>query len=190
MKWKTLESESLFSSGLFSMRADRCELPDGRIMPRYYVMDFPDWVNILPITKEGEAVMVKQYRHASQNEHLELPGGSMEPGAENSSLEAARREMLEETGFDSKNIVYIGSHYPNPALQSNRMHTYIAFDCEKVQEQNLDEFEELDVYKCTLQQLKKHLYNGDIDHSIMIASVSMALKYLEKKSQELKDLHL
>lgn len=179
MIWKVLSSKILFSSGLFTMKSDECELPDGRIMPKYYVMDFPDWVNILPITKEGNVVLVKQYRHASKREHIEVPGGSMDPKINESTLEGARREMLEETGYDSKNIVHVGSHYPNPALQSNQMHTFIAFESEEVQKQNLDEFEELEIYICTLERLKQHLNEGDIDHSIMVASISKALTYLE-----------
>ncbi len=183
MTWKVLSTKKLFSSGLFTLKSEKCELPDGRVMPRYYVMDFPDWVNILPITKDGEAILVKQYRHASKKEHLEVPGGSMDPSLQESFLEGARREMLEETGFNSKNIVSIGSHFPNPALQSNRMHTFIAFDSEKVQEQNLDEFEDLSLYFCSLDKLKEHLLNGDVDHSIMIASISKALHYLETQKK-------
>lgn len=183
MIWKVLSTKKLFSSGLFTLKSEECELPDGRVMPRYYVMDFPDWVNILPITKEGEAILVKQYRHASKKEHLEVPGGSMDPSLQESFLEGARREMLEETGYDSKNIVSIGSHFPNPALQSNRMHTFIAFDCEKVQEQDLDEFEDLSLYFCSLEKLKEHLMKGDVDHSIMIASISKALQYLQDQGK-------
>ncbi len=107
----------------------------------------------------------------------------MDPSLQESFLEGARREMLEETGFNSKNIVSIGSHFPNPALQSNRMHTFIAFDSEKVQEQNLDEFEDLSLYFCSLDKLKEHLLNGDVDHSIMIASISKALHYLETQKK-------
>ncbi len=88
--------------------------------------------------------------------------------------------MLEETGYDSKNFVKVCSHYPNPALQSNQMHTFIAYDCAKVQEQNLDEFEDLDLYFCSIEKLEEHLLQGDIDHSIMIASVAQALNHLKK----------
>lgn len=179
MRWKVLETTELFTSGLFQLKIEKCLLPDGRVMPKYYVMDFPDWVNILPITKEGKVILVKQYRHASKRWHLEVPGGSLDPHRRESALQGARREMLEETGYDSKEIELVASHFPNPALQSNQIHTFIAFDCEKVGEQNLDEFEDLDLYFCSLDQLKEHLFNGDIDHSIMIASVNQALNYLE-----------
>ncbi len=180
MKWKVLGSTDLFKSGIFQLRSEKLELPDGRVMPRYFVMTFPDWVNVLPLTKDGQVILVKQYRHASGEVHLEIPGGSLDPDRNESTEEGARREMLEETGFDCKRLVKVASHYPNPALQTNQMHTYVAFDCEKVQEQNLDEFEELELYFCTLEKLQEHLYNGDIDHSIMMASIARALAYLKK----------
>lgn len=180
MKWKVLSSENVFSSGFFRIQSDRCELPDGRVMPRYYVMSFPDWVNILPITKDGQVLLVRQYRHASGKVHLEIPGGSLDPQAQESTQEGARREMLEETGYDSTNIVKVLSHYPNPALQSNQMHTYIAFNCAKTQEPQLDPFEDLELYQCSLDRLEEHLLSGDIDHSLMIAAVTQALAYLKK----------
>lgn len=182
MKWKVLETTQLFSSGFFNLKTEKCELPDGRVMPKYFVVDFPDWVNILPITKEGQVILVKQYRQASRKVHLEIPGGSLEPRQNEEILEGARREMLEETGYDSKNIVRIHSHFPNPALQSNRMHTFVALDCEKVQEQNLDAFEDLELYFCSLERLEQHLKEGDIDHSIMVASVYCCLNFIKQKN--------
>ena len=182
LSWKVLESKELFSSGIFKLRSDRCELPDGRVMPRYFVMEFPDWVNVLPVTKDGQVILVKQYRHASGQVHLEIPGGSMDPRLTESPEAGARREMLEETGYDSSQMELVCSHYPNPALQNNRMHTYIAFDCEKVAEQKFDEFEDLELYFCSIEKLEEHLLNGDISHSIMIASIATALSHLKSKN--------
>lgn len=181
MKWKRLESTDIFSSGLFRLRSDRCELPDGKIMPRYFVLDFPDWVNILPVTKDNQVILLKQYRHASGQIHLEIPGGSLDPHRNESTEEGARREMIEETGYNSKEIVKVSCHYPNPALQSNQTHTYIAYNCEKVQEQNLDPFEDLELYFCSVEQLEKHFYSGDFDHSIMLASLAGIIPLLRKK---------
>lgn len=185
MKWKTLSSKELYSAGLFQLRADECELPDGRVMPQYFVMSFPDWVNILPVTKEGELILVKQYRHASQKIHLEVPGGSMDPRLQESPEMGARREMLEETGYDSKEIIHLGSHYPNPALQTNQMHTYIALNCEKTKAQALDPYEDLELYFCSIEKLREHLAKGDINHSVMIASVAMCLNYFDRNSKKL-----
>ena len=150
MKWKTLESKELFASGLFSMRSETCELPDGRVMPQYYIMDFPDWVNVFPITTDGKILLIKQYRHPSQKVHIELPGGSSEPDKDKDMEVAALRELTEETGYAPKSMIPVGFHYPNPALQTNRMHTFLALDCEKVGEPNLDPYEDLELYPLSL----------------------------------------
>ncbi len=181
MKWKVLQTTEIFKSGLFNLKSEKLKLPDGRVMPRYYVMSFPDWVNVVPLTTDGQVILVKQYRHASGQYHLEVPGGSTDPHRNESMQEGARRELLEETGYDSKNMQWVASHYPNPALQTNQMHTYIAHDCVKVKEQELDEFEELELYFCSLDKLREHLYSGDISHSIMVASIALALEKLNHK---------
>lgn len=180
MKWKVLESKEIFSSGLFQLRSDRCELPDGRVMPRYYVMNFPDWVNVLPVTEDGRIILLKQYRHASGKVHIEIPGGSLDPHRNESVEDGAKRELLEETGYQCREFIKVGEHYPNPALQSNKMHSYLALGCREVQAQQLDPYEDLELYFCSMDQVKEHLQKGEIDHSIMIASIYQALNYLEK----------
>ena len=134
------------------------------------------------MTKDGQFIMVRQYRHASQEVHIELPGGSMDPGSDLSPEEGALRELSEETGYTSKSVELIHSHFPNPALQSNQMHTFLALDCEKTEEQKFDAFEDLEVYLCSPQQLLKHLENNEITHTIMIASIYKALEVLKARN--------
>src|ERR1700679_1313608 len=111
--WKTLKSQILFQSGIFRLRSDECELPDGRVMPRYYVFEFPDWVNVVPVTPNGQMILLKQHRHGAERDFLEIPGGSTHPGQNEDPREAAARELLEETGYQSQNWIACGSHYPN-----------------------------------------------------------------------------
>jgi ADP-ribose pyrophosphatase len=181
MSWKVLKTTPLFSSGVFSLRSDRCQLPDGRVMDKYYVMEFPDWVNVLPVLPDGDLLLIDQYRHASGLSHLEIPGGSMDPGSSETPEQAARRELLEETGFDSNEIVPVFSHYPNPALQNNQMHTFIAFNCTQVQEPTFDEFEDLSAHRCSLSDLQNYLEQGRITHSLMIASILLAMPLIKKR---------
>ena len=177
-RWKILSSKELFQTGFFKIREDRCQLPDGRVMPKYYVMQFPDWVNIVPVTSEGKVVLVRQYRHGAEREFLEVPGGSTHPGVAEDPLRAAERELIEETGFKSTDWFSCGSHFPNPSLQANRMHTYLALNCKKVAEPNLDPFEDLTVELLSLQDVYDLWLRGEFSHSIISASLALALKPL------------
>lgn len=179
IKWKVLESKEIFSAGLFRLRTDRCQLPDGRVMPRYYVMEFSDWVHIVPVTKQLQVVMVKQYRHAGEDHFFEVPGGAIEPGKGESSEVAAVRELKEETGYVPETVQFLGSHYPNPALQSNQMHTYLALGCEKICEQDLDAYEDVEVVLVDIKELLHDLRTGKIRHSLMMSSLALAAPYLE-----------
>lgn len=180
--WKTLKSQSLFQSGFFRMRVDECELPDGRIMPKYYVFEFPDWVNVVPITPQGKMVLIKQHRHGAERDFLEIPGGSTHPGANEDPQKAGERELLEETGYAAKKWIHCGSHFPNPALQSNRMHTYIAYDCEKIQEPQLDPFEDIEVLEMDVDKAIQLWRDGGFEHSLIAASIGLALKTLEARN--------
>lgn len=180
MKWKQLKSEEVMSVGFFRMRRDRCELPDGRVNDHYYVMEFADWVNIVPITSEGNMVLVKQYRHGAGETFLEIPGGSTDGRVKEDPRLAGERELLEETGYKPREMIYCGYHYPNPALQNNKMHTYLALGCEKVAEQELDPFEDLLVELKPVSEVMTMWTNGDLRHSLIFASLGLAIPHMRK----------
>ena len=183
MHWKTLESQQVFKSGLVSIDKEKCEMPDGRIMPGYFILRFPDWVNIVPVTAQGEVILIKQYRHATAEIHWEVPGGAIHHG-EDPSL-AALRELEEETGYTSKNLIKVADNYPNPALQNNRIHTYLAKDCTYKGGQTLDPYEEIDVVLMSIDEMKSHLEKGLFNHNIVVASIYQSLRHLEKEMTSL-----
>lgn len=176
MHWKTKSTETIFKSGLVTIKKDVCELPDGRIMPAYYSFNFPDWVNIVALTPEKKFVMVEQYRHATEKTHWEVPGGAINRGEE--PLMGAQRELLEETGYATKNWQLIAQTHPNPALQQNFTFTYLALDCEKVGPQQLDPFEDIRVEEVSAPQVEQWLHHGKIDHTIVVASLFHAFNFL------------
>lgn len=178
MKWKTLESKSIFKAGFVSFNVEKCELPDGRIMPSYYVLDFPDWVNVFPVTKDGEVILVRQHRQAVKDVHLEIPGGGTARGESPES--AAVRELLEETGYQPGEMLKVFEHQPNPALQSNTMHTYLALDCELIASQSLDPYEDIEVVLEPLTQVERLLDEGKISHTIVVASMYRSLRRLKE----------
>jgi len=179
--WKTLETKELMSSGFFRMLEQSCQLGDGRVMPKYYTMEFQDWVNVVPITPSGDVLMIRQYRHPSRKVHWEIPGGGLDKNELSDPIVGAKRELLEETGYVGKAWVPLGSHYPNPALQTNRMHTFLALDCVKEQEPQWDPFEELEVCPLGWKNILQDVQSFSVDHSIVLASLFQAYLYLQSR---------
>ena len=177
-KWKTLESVELIRSPFFRMRKEKADMGDGRVMPAYYIFDFADWVQLIPVTKDLDVVLVEQYRHAYKDTYLEIPGGSIEPNSTEKPEVAAVRELEEETGYLPGVVEYIGAHQPNPALQSNSIHTYLALDCEPTGTINLDPYEDLVVKLIPLKELLEKLDQGELRHSLIVASLCLARKRL------------
>ena len=180
--WKVLSTEELFKSGLFRLRSEKCELPDGRVMPRYYTFDFADWVQAVAVTKDGKMVMLTQYRHSAKTVCLEVPGGSMDPRTTEDAMGAAQRELLEETGYSSSNWKSLGFHYPNPALQSNRIHIFLALDCEKTAEPHLDPFEDLEVELLSVKDVYEKVHKGEVTHALILATLLLAQPHLTGSS--------
>jgi 8-oxo-dGTP pyrophosphatase MutT (NUDIX family) len=174
--WKVLKSENIIETRGFRIRKDECQLPDGRIMPRYYIFEFLDWAQIVPVTEAGELVMLSQYRHGAGLEFEEIPGGSLDEGEE--PRQGAERELLEETGYSASEWIQLPPHYPNPALQNNRVHSFVALGCKKLQEPQPDPFEDLKVYTVPLKEVYSRLRSGLITHSLMNATLTLAEPHL------------
>jgi len=178
--WEVLSSDELFSHPYFRFRKDRCALPDERIMPAYYVMEFVDWVNVVALTDDGRIVLVNQYRHAAKRRFYEFPGGTLEPDTGETPEDAARRELREETGYEVSRLTYLGLHYPNPGLQDNRMHVFLGTGCRKVSEPKLDTYEDLEVEVVDVQDFLQCIEQGRPMHSLMMASLTLALPAIKK----------
>ncbi|MEK6554528.1 MAG: NUDIX hydrolase [Bdellovibrionota bacterium] len=179
MTWKKLKSDKVFESKYFHLSVDECETSSGLRVPRYYVVDFPDWVQCVAVDEAGSLILVNQYRYPGKGLFLEFPGGSTDANRGEEPQVAAERELLEETGHSSSEWIYLGSHYPNPALQTNRCHSYLALNCKKTAELNLDPFEELTVTKMSVEDYTKHCRTQPQNHSLMLATIFLALPYLK-----------
>lgn len=178
LPWKVLNSRELHKTKITRFRVDECELGNGKIMPAYYVLEFPDWVNIVPVNSHGEIILIRQYRHALAELTIEVPGGSIDK-SDQSPIAAAKRELQEETGYTSENWQSLVKYAPNPAMQNNFMHTFLALDCKLSDPQNLDPYEEIEVFAASLSEVRTMLKNGEINHSIVAASLYCALEHLK-----------
>ncbi|HLM59047.1 MAG TPA: NUDIX hydrolase [Pyrinomonadaceae bacterium] len=122
--WRRLGSEQLADCRVFRVRRDRSADPrDGREHD-FFVIEAPDWINVVPLTDDGRVVLIEQYRHGTGELSLEIPGGMVDPGE--SPAETAARELLEETGYGGGELTLVDKTRPNPAIQNNWLHTYVA----------------------------------------------------------------
>ena len=169
-KWKTLATEAVYRTPIFDLHRRRSRHPR-RGERDFFVLEAPNWVNIIPLTHNNEVVMVRQYRHGIADFTLEIPGGMMDPG-DRDPLSAARREMLEETGYDSADIVEIGRVHPNPAIQPNHCYLFAASGVRRVRKQQLDTNEEAEVVLVPIAKIKPMIASGRIRHALVIAAFS------------------
>ncbi|MDE6652823.1 MAG: NUDIX hydrolase [Muribaculaceae bacterium] len=166
-KWKKLSSEYLIKRPWLTARCDTVELPDGRVNSEYYILEYPSWINVMAITAEGEFVMVEQYRHGLQDVFIELVAGVVEPGEE--PLAAARRELLEETGYAGGEWRLFSVISSNPSTNNNLTYCFIAEGVEKVADQQLDATEDIAVHLLLEQEVRTMLDQDRIKQALMAA---------------------
>ena len=176
MKWKVISSEYISRHQYFTARKDKCETPEGKIVEAYYVVELPTTACAVALTEEGEVLMVRQYRHPLAEILLEIPGGFID---ENESSDVAmKRELLEETGYEFSSIIKVGKIAANPGVLNNYTYLFLAKGGVKTSEQKLDETEELEVEKISLQELKKLFLENKIMQATHNCCVFYALREL------------
>lgn len=168
-KWELVSSKPLINRPPWMvLRCDTFRLPNGRVVPEYYILDYPDWVNVIAITTKGEFVMISQYRPALARTSYELCAGVCD-SSDSSPEESARRELLEESGYGGGEWQKIMEISANPATQTNLTHCFLARGVEKLSTQNLDESEDIDIHLFSESQLRELLLSGDMYQALQIA---------------------
>lgn len=166
-KWTILDSKYIIKRPWLTARCDTVQLPNGTIHPEFYILEYPTWINVIAITKEGKFVMVEQYRHGLQDVFTELVAGVAEDGEQ--PLEAARRELLEETGYGNGNWKLFSVLSQNPSATTNLTYSFLATDVELLSEQHLDETEDIAVKLLTEDEVRQLLLNDSLKQSLMAA---------------------
>jgi ADP-ribose pyrophosphatase len=178
MKWKVLETEYLWKEEWLTIRKDKCEMPNGKVIPSFYVNEYPEWVNAFALTEEGKVIMVKQYRHGIGEVGIELPGGVAEKGE--TMEEAVKRELLEETGYEFDSWEYLGKISANPSTTNNFMHMFLARNGKKTTKQKLDEHEELEVHLMDIEEVTKLVRENKMMQSLHVNCFYYAMDKLGK----------
>ena len=168
-KWETINKKHIQNLKIFDVSILRRRHPEWNREGDFVVLNSPRWVNIIPITKDGNVVLIEQYRHGIDDLTLEVPGGLVEPNEE--PMEAAERECREETGFSSEiHATLLGEILPNPAFLDNKCYSYVWLDCELKYSQHLDGSEEISVIEYPLSDIKNLILNNKIQHSLVLTA--------------------
>ncbi len=173
--WKIKNSKYLVKDQWLALRADTCETADGVQIDPFYVFEKRDWAHVVGFDSEGKILIIRQYRHGSRTICAELPCGVIDE-SDSSPLDAAKRELLEETGCASDRFEKIGKIYANPARQTNHVHCFVAYDVRQVSAQNLDEMENIEFEFVDLDTLFELIDSGEFSQSLHVSSVFMTLR--------------
>ncbi len=174
--WKRLSSRNLIEHRMIKVRQDTCELPGGRIIDDYYVVEEADVVGVIALTPQREIILVEQYKHGIGETCIEVPGGYLDPDED--PQEAAQREFLEETGYSADHFEQIPTLITQPSRMNNRIFLYVATDARKVTEQDLDENEDINILVLPMNTVFEKIQRGEISVSMTVAALFLAREHL------------
>ena len=166
--WPRLSQRTIHSARIFELLAESHVSPRTGEQFEALVLESADWCNVIALTDADELVMVRQFRFGSQQVELEIPGGIVDPGEQ--PLISAQRELLEETGYRAARWTSLGWVAPNPAMQRNRLHSFLAEGCELVAETEFDAFEDLATELLPRAKVDELIADGTISHALVVVA--------------------
>jgi len=183
--YKLLGKKTVYQTFPFDVEELDLELNGTKLEKPYHRITCGDWVNILPITHDGQAILIRQPRAGSLTTVLETPGGIMEPDEKDPTLTAAR-ELEEETGFTTQRIVPLASINPNPAIQNNVCHFFLGLSCHLREDRQHfpDQDEFIKIAVTPVHELEHLVRTGQVNHSLSALTIMLAQKYLQKWLKE------
>lgn len=170
LRWEKVESEAGPQLPLFQVRFDVMRHPQSADSFKRLVLESVDWVNVVAVTQDGKSVMVEQFRFGIGDLTIEPAAGLVGPGED--SLAAAKRELLEETGYAGDKWHYLGSVQPNPAFHNNLCHHWLAQDVVAVQPPAPEAGEAIGVRLMTLRELRQAMRAGHLRHTLALSALS------------------
>ena len=179
MNWKKLSTQYISNHIYFTARQDRCEMPNGRIVDPYFVVELPTSVCAVAITENNEVILVEQYRHPIEETILELPGGFVDEVEEPAT--AIARELLEETGYSFSSITPLGKIAANPGVLNNYTYLFLAEGGKLTTTQELDSNEQIDLKLISIEDLRKMLTENRITQALHTSCLFYAFAALDSR---------
>lgn len=167
MQWQVLKSEYLFSKPWLTARKEHVKLPTGAEIKEFYILEYPDFCNVIAIDENGKFLLERQYRHAQKLTGYEIPAGCVEKGEE--PLEGAKRELYEETGYAGGQWSLLMKTSPNAGACTNYSYTFLAIGVKKVSCQHLEESEDIKIELMDEDKVIKMLKNDEFHQAMMAA---------------------
>ena len=177
LSWTPIREEQAGDYRIFRVARAIFRKPDGRDFD-FFVIRSPDWVNVVPVTPEGQVVLIRQWRAGTDRVVIEVPGGMVDPGEDPG--QAAARELAEETGYRAGDLRSLGAIRPNPALQDNRLHVFLARDCVPNGPPHLEDREDIETFEATFEEVDSLVRSGALDHALVLCALSLARRALEE----------
>jgi ADP-ribose pyrophosphatase len=173
--WTLLSTRQIADYRILRLREDRYRFEPTQQEADFVVCDSRDWALVIPVTPDGQVILVRQYRHGVRQVVLEIPGGVLDDGE--SPEASAARELREETGYAAESIRLVGKMFPNPAINNADVHVLLAEGCRKAGDQNLDPFERIDVILRPQADIPSMIAAGELRHGLVIAAFALAGMY-------------
>ena len=170
-KWNKKKLKEIYEGRIFSLKQQECFHPKLQVEHDFFILETYDWINVVATTEDNKIIFVKQHRLGTDEITLETPGGIIEKNED--AFDTAKRELLEETGYSSNEIILLKKLSVNPAILNNYIHFYYAPNCKKVSEQQLDLAEDIEVLLYKQNEVIEMIQSGTINHSIIITALSL-----------------
>lgn len=160
------------------LRADECRRADGVAIKPYYVLEYPDWAQVVAFTEDSRLILVRQYRHGIGRVTRELPAGCVEPGE--SPCAAGARELREETGYVCGALTHVATTFADPAHCTNRIFVLLGQGARRLTAPAPDATEDIVVEHVALETARELARTAGLDHAAQIASLALALSHLDR----------
>ena len=178
-KWKTISKETVLKTNKFlTVEKHKVQLPDGKIIPDWQTVITPDFISVVVVTEEEKFLVVKQFKYAVKEISLAPIGGYIEP--DEIPLDAAKRELMEETGYTAAEWISLGNYVVDSNRGCGTAHLFLAKGAKKISEPNNDDLEEQEILFLSREELEAAISNGEFKVVPWLANILASLRYLDK----------